>query len=162
MTLLSGRHQDDLRARVRAPASDGRPGSAVALPLVLALMLLLCGCNTSAIYQDDLYNPPVYWGTHVVKKGENLYRIAWRYGRDYRELGNANGLAPPWKLRAGQVLRLDRKGRIPETARTASAAPNTATAPQRTVASQPPRSTAPPPKTTSRSAAPATGSSQTR
>ncbi|HLV77646.1 MAG TPA: peptidoglycan DD-metalloendopeptidase family protein [Marinobacter sp.] len=86
-------------------------------------MLLLCGCNTSAIYQDDLYNPPVYWGTHVVKKGENLYRIAWRYGRDYRELGNANGLAPPWKLRAGQVLRLDRKGRIPETARTTASAP---------------------------------------
>lgn len=129
--------------------------------LLLAFLLPLSGCNTNALYQDSLYNPPVYWGTHVVKKGENLYRIAWRYGRDYRELGNANGLAPPWNLRVGQVLRLDKKGRSPESTRTASAAPNTATAPQRTVASQPPRTTAPPPKTTSRSAAPATGSSQT-
>ena len=89
--------------------------------LLLALLLPLSGCNTNAIYQDNLYNPPVYWGTHVVKKGENLYRIAWRYGRDYRELGNANGLAPPWNLQVGQVLRLDKKGRIPESTRTASA-----------------------------------------
>ncbi len=68
----------------------GRLARAAAL-LLLALLLPLSGCNTNAIYQDNLYNPPVYWGTHVVKKGENLYRIAWRYGRDYRELGNAPG-----------------------------------------------------------------------
>ncbi|HTN34571.1 MAG TPA: peptidoglycan DD-metalloendopeptidase family protein [Marinobacter sp.] len=73
---------------------------------------MLSGCNTSAIYQDDLYNPPVYWGSHVVRPGETLYGIAWRYGRDYRELGNANGIGPPWHLKAGQVLRLDRRGKI--------------------------------------------------
>lgn len=77
--------------------------------LILAL-LLLSGCNTNALYQDDLYNPPVYWGSHVVKSGETLYGIAWRYGRDYRELGSANGIGPPWHLKAGQVLRLDLRG----------------------------------------------------
>ncbi|MDP4548769.1 peptidoglycan DD-metalloendopeptidase family protein [Marinobacter sp. MDS2] len=85
------------------------------LPAILIFLLsaiFLSGCNTAAIYNDDRYNPPVYWGSHVVKSGETLYGIAWRYGRDYRELGDANGLKPPWEIRAGQVLRLDRKGRI--------------------------------------------------
>ena len=101
--------------------------------LVLSFsLLLLSGCNTNAIYQDDLYNPPVNWGAHVVKKGETLYGIAWRYGRDYRELGDANGMRPPWNLRAGQVLRLDRQGTIRSTAGSSkSARVPAATAPPR-------------------------------
>jgi len=82
---------------------------------VLSLLIVLfglSGCNTSAIYQDDRYNPPVYWGRHVVQSGETLYSIAWRYGRDYRELGDANNIPPPYDLRAGQVLRLDERGSV--------------------------------------------------
>jgi len=89
------------------------------LPLLVALLFLpplISGCNTNAIYQDDRYNPPVYWGRHVVKPGETLYSIAWRYGRDYRELGNANGISAPWHLRAGQVLRLDLRGTVTSSA----------------------------------------------
>jgi len=62
----------------------------------------------------------VYWGSHVVKKGETLYGIAWRYGRDYRELGDANGLDPPWTIHPGQVLRLDKKGSVSRTASTST------------------------------------------
>ncbi|KAA1173724.1 peptidoglycan DD-metalloendopeptidase family protein [Marinobacter salinexigens] len=90
-----------------------------AVPLLL-FIVLLAGCNTQAIHQDDLYNPPVYWGQHVVKSGETLYSIAMRYGRDYRELGNANGIGPPWQLKAGQVLRLDRRGTVTSSRQTAS------------------------------------------
>ncbi|WP_092008309.1 peptidoglycan DD-metalloendopeptidase family protein [Marinobacter daqiaonensis] len=90
--------------------------------MVAVSLPVMVGCNTSAIYQDDRYNPPVYWGRHVVKKGETLYSIAWRYGRDYRELGNANNIQPPYHIRAGQVLRLDLKGRVPASTRTASTA----------------------------------------
>ncbi len=79
---------------------------------LLLIVALLSGCNTPALYRDDLYNPPVYWGRHVVQPGETLYSIAWRYGRDYRELGSANGIEPPWQLRAGQVLRLDLRGTV--------------------------------------------------
>ena len=82
----------------------------------LMLALMLGGCNTAALYQDDIYNPPVYWGQHMVRSGETLYGIAWRYGRDYRELGNANGLRAPWTILPGQVLRLDKRGRVPTTA----------------------------------------------
>ena len=79
---------------------------------ILLLIVFLSGCNTPALYQDELYNPPVYWGRHVVQPGETLYSIAWRYGRDYRELGSANGIEPPWNIRAGQVLRLDLRGTV--------------------------------------------------
>lgn len=119
------------------------------LPL-LFILAPLTACNTSAIYQDDLYNPPVYWGRHVVKPGENLYRIAWRYGRDYRELGSANGIGPPWTLKPGQVLRLDLRGTVTssgqnkQTQRVASAPPR-ATPPAPTPKSAPrPKVTRPP------------------
>ncbi|WP_228260859.1 peptidoglycan DD-metalloendopeptidase family protein [Marinobacter orientalis] len=73
---------------------------------------LISGCNTQALYRDDIYNPPVYWGRHVVKPEETLYSIAWRYGRDYRELGDANNIEPPYNIKAGQVLRLDVRGNV--------------------------------------------------
>lgn len=95
--------------------------------LILLFVAFLGGCNTSAIYQDHLYNPPVYWGSHVVKKGETLYGIAWRYGRDYRELGDANGLEPPWTIHPGQVLRLDKKGSVRRTASVSSSRPKSTT-----------------------------------
>ncbi|WP_417517702.1 peptidoglycan DD-metalloendopeptidase family protein [Marinobacter sp.] len=81
----------------------------------------LSGCNTQALHQDDIYNPPVYWGRHVVRQGETLYGIAWTYGRDYQELGSANGIGPPWTIRAGQVLRLDRRGSVSSSSSRVSA-----------------------------------------
>lgn len=97
------------------------PGKTSRLLSLLLLLLMLSGCNTPALYQDDIYNPPVYWGRHVVQPGETLYSIAWRYGRDYRELGSANGIGPPWNLKAGQVLRLDLRGTVTSSRQTASA-----------------------------------------
>lgn len=92
-------------------------GQALRLLCVAVLTLvMLTGCNTAAIYGDRAYNPPVYWGRHVVERGDTLYSIAWRYGRDYRELGNANGISPPYTIHPGQVIRLDRKGRVPANA----------------------------------------------
>lgn len=72
--------------------------------------ILLSGCNTQAIYNDDRYNPPVNWGRHLVKKDDTLYGIAWRYGRDVHELANANGISAPFTIRPGQVIRLDLRG----------------------------------------------------
>ena len=42
--------------------------------------------------------------THVVQAGENLYRIALKYGVGVDELMRANGLVDPRQLRVGQVL----------------------------------------------------------
>lgn len=99
----------------KKPGHTRAPLALVMLSLVLA-PFLLSGCNTQALYQDDIYNPPVYWGRHVVKPGETLYSIAWRYGRDYRELGDANDIAPPYNIKSGQVLRLDVRGNVTASA----------------------------------------------
>lgn len=117
--------------------------------LLLSLMLipfLLSGCNTQAIYQDDLYNPPVYWGRHVVKSGETLYSIAWRYGRDYRELGDANNIPPPYNIKAGQVLRLDVRGNVTSSGENRSASKPAATSSTTRTATRASRKPSPEPK----------------
>ena len=136
------------------------------LCLLFALAVGGVACTSKSIYQDQRYNPPVYWGRHIVKPGETLYSIAWRYGRDYRELGNANGIGAPWHIQAGQVIRLDLRGEIPPqrpAARpTAPASSQTASrppAPAPTTAAPRPGASTPPSQTRSQ-AAPATQSSQ--
>ena len=77
------------------------------ISILLFLCFALMACNTPAIYQDEDFNPPVYWGYHKVREGESISSIAWRYSRDYRELADANGLKPPFTLSIGQIIRLD-------------------------------------------------------
>ncbi len=48
-------------------------------------------------------NPP---NVHIVQAGENLYRIALRYGITWQELAQLNGITDPTTLRAGQRLVL--------------------------------------------------------
>jgi LysM repeat protein len=41
---------------------------------------------------------------HVVKAGENLFRIALSYGTSYQRLADANGLSYPYLIYVGQRL----------------------------------------------------------
>jgi LysM repeat protein len=52
--------------------------------------------------------PPVSTGggTHTVQPGENLFRIALKYGLTYQELAAHNGIANPNFIVVGQVLRI--------------------------------------------------------
>lgn len=52
--------------------------------------------------------PPPATGeqTHVVQPGENLYRIALRYGLTVAELAQYNGIANPNQIEVGQVIRI--------------------------------------------------------
>ena len=43
---------------------------------------------------------------HVVRRGETLYSIAWRHGRDWRAVARWNGLRPPYRIYPGQRLRV--------------------------------------------------------
>ena len=43
---------------------------------------------------------------HVVRRGETLYSIAWRHGRDWRAVARWNGLRPPYRIHPGQRLRV--------------------------------------------------------
>lgn len=44
-------------------------------------------------------------GYHVVGKGDTLYSIAWRYGFDFRNLAQWNGIPSPYTIYPGQVVR---------------------------------------------------------
>jgi len=53
---------------------------------------------------DAHVEPELVGTTHVVQKGETLYRIARTYGIDPRELMEANGISDPKTLAPGQEL----------------------------------------------------------
>jgi len=45
-------------------------------------------------------------GVHIVRRGETLYSIAWRYGMDYRTLAAMNHISPPWRVWLGESIYL--------------------------------------------------------
>ncbi len=65
------------------------------LRLVSALLIVLVFA-APASGEEDL--------VHVVQPGENLYRIALRYGTSYQELAAANGISDPNRIYVGQRL----------------------------------------------------------
>lgn len=46
-------------------------------------------------------------GTYRVVKGDTLYAIAFKHGLDYRDLATWNGIGSPYRIYAGQELRLN-------------------------------------------------------
>lgn len=64
---------------------------------------------------------------HIVRRGETLYAIAWRYALDYRQVAKWNGLAPPYRIHPGRRLRMVvGGGTLPDT----SPGPRVVTAPR--------------------------------
>lgn len=74
-------------------------------------LLILAGCGT----RDNL--APVTelraqgfsrgQNIHRVRQGETLYAIAFGYDTDFRQLARLNHLSPPYRLRVGQILRVN-------------------------------------------------------
>ncbi|NQD95802.1 peptidoglycan DD-metalloendopeptidase family protein [Pseudomonas sp. CrR25] len=50
---------------------------------------------------------PVTHGQYVVRRGDTLYSIAFRFGWDWKALATRNGIVPPYLIRVGQVIRFD-------------------------------------------------------
>jgi LysM repeat protein len=65
------------------------------LPVIFALSLLLLIGVAPLLAQET---------THTILPGENLYRIAVRYGVDVDSLAAANNIANTWNIYAGQTL----------------------------------------------------------
>ena len=60
-----------------------------------------------ALVAQKLRAPPPGGGrTHVVRPGENLYRIALRYGTTAQAIAAANNLPNIHLIYVGQVLRI--------------------------------------------------------
>ncbi|HEX7062544.1 MAG TPA: peptidoglycan DD-metalloendopeptidase family protein [Woeseiaceae bacterium] len=88
---------------------------------------------------------------HIVRSGETLFTIAWRYGKDYRDLARWNDLGDGSLIYPGQLIRLYPPPGMPAASRGAPAAParagsgratggSRAPAPQPALPSQPPPS----------------------
>ena len=67
--------------------------------LILSLSLLLASCGSGPKWYD---NPD----THIVRKGETLYSIAFRYGKKTDDLARWNRLGNGSLIYPGQKLRL--------------------------------------------------------
>lgn len=118
----------------------------VALVLVAAL---LAGCGSSRVIRHGGSAGPVkvskprYGATHVVRRGETVYRIATGNGITALDLALWNSIPPPYTIYPGQRLRLYPGGRgggstrAPGTASRASSAPRGTAPASRPVASAP-------------------------
>ncbi|TBU77717.1 peptigoglycan-binding protein LysM [Pseudomonas daroniae] len=94
---------------------------------------------------------PVTSGQYRVQRGDTLYSIAFRYGWDWKALASHNGIAAPYLIRVGQVIRFDRGA----PSRPAVASRPTVTAPVVTTPSRPSTPVqAPPAQTTTQPATP--------
>jgi len=67
--------------------------------IILALSLALASCGGRSTWQDTPQ-------THIVRKGETLFSIAWRYGKDADSLARWNRLGDGSLIHPGQVIRL--------------------------------------------------------
>jgi len=78
--------------------------------------------NTTRIYvgqqlvipDGNSPSPPAASGTHVVQRGENLYRIALRYGVSAQTLASSNGIVNLNHIYVGQQLVIPGQGETPE------------------------------------------------
>lgn len=68
------------------------------LATLLAVVLLFAACSGTS-WQDDP-------NTHVVRGGETLFSICWRYGKDPQDVARWNRLGNGSLIYPGQVIRL--------------------------------------------------------
>lgn len=77
---------------------------------ILILTFLLSGCTSRSslapVVESTWERQRSNQSTHIVRAGETLYAVAFRYDRDYRQLAIANHLRPPYSLRVGQILQI--------------------------------------------------------
>lgn len=114
-------------------ATPGRRRNAAALA-VLLIVLLAGGCVHPG-RPPVVERSPALEGTpeaYVVRSGDTLYAIAWRFGFDYRALARANGISAPYTIYRGQRLRL-----ATAPPRPSGASPGPAAQPRGTPAGQP-------------------------
>ncbi|WED44055.1 peptidoglycan DD-metalloendopeptidase family protein [Legionella cardiaca] len=77
---------------------------------VLVFLFLLSGCESrttlAPVVELNWRSPSNHQNVHIVRRGDTLYSIAFRYDKDYRELAAFNHLPSPYALKVGQVLRI--------------------------------------------------------
>jgi lipoprotein NlpD len=67
--------------------------------IVLFLFLMLASCGGQSTWQSDSQS-------HIVRRGETLFSISWRYGKDPDDVARWNRLGDGSLIYPGQVIRL--------------------------------------------------------
>ncbi|RDS83828.1 LysM peptidoglycan-binding domain-containing protein [Dyella monticola] len=87
---------------------------------IAAIALLMTGCSTVVVQPPPGAQgaprpvPAAHEaGTYTVVKGDTLYSIAFRNGTDFREVARINGIAEPYTIWPGQLLKLPGYGAPP-------------------------------------------------
>ena len=86
------------------------------LTTLLCIALLLSACG-GARWQDSA-------DTHIVRRGETLFSISWRYGKDPQDVARWNRLGNGSLIYPGQVLRLTPTAGSGSTARSSKPSGN--------------------------------------
>ena len=85
--------------RSRAPRSSATVATLRSLAVCAALALLVSGCVNVSRETREPHPRAASSATgqrvHVVRPGETLYKIAWQYGVDQRDLQRWNGIRYP-------------------------------------------------------------------
>lgn len=84
---------------------------------ILIVLVGLSGCaqhSGPAPVYDRQQPPSQKLTTHWVSRGETLFSIAWRYGKDFKTLAALNRISAPYTIFPGQRLQLE--GRLPALA----------------------------------------------
>ncbi|PRA71466.1 peptigoglycan-binding protein LysM [Pseudomonas sp. MYb187] len=109
------------------------------LVIALALGTLISGCSSTSSNSARVVDrnapvakrPAVTSGQYVVRPGDTLYSIAFRYGWDYKDLAARNGITAPYTIRVGQAIRFDGRSGAPAggttTVVTSSSSPSSKT-----------------------------------
>jgi lipoprotein NlpD len=84
------------------------------LMIGLAIAATLSGCASSSSSSVRVVdrartpqNPTVTTGQYVVKRGDTLFSIAFRFGWDYKALAARNNIPVPYTIHPGQAIRFD-------------------------------------------------------
>ena len=100
------------------------------LVIGIALSVLLVGCSSSPSGGVRVVDrngntvsqrSPVTTGQYVVRRGDTLFSIAFRYGWDWKALAARNQIPEPFTIRPGQTIRFD--GRSNSTQNSVATAP---------------------------------------
>ena len=75
------------------------------------LSCILSGCTGNAPVYNIGEDPP---NEHVVRKGDTLYSIAFRYRLDYKSLASINRIKQPYTIFPGQQLKLLGASQMPD------------------------------------------------
>ena len=100
------------------------------LPVIVLVSLLLAACGSAPSWQERQT-------THIVRTGETLFSIAWRYGHDADELARWNRLGDGSLIHPGQVIRLTPPRGSASTASTRSSSSRAPSRPLPEIPAQP-------------------------